>query len=84
METAKDLPDDERMAVYGAIVQYAFDGSVKEFASQLATAAFGIIRQDIDNEQARQAEISAKRKQAGAKGGRPKKSPMSRKGKNRR
>lgn len=81
METAKDLPDDERMAVYGAIVQYAFDGSVKEFASQLATAAFGIIRQDIDNEQARQAEISAKRKQAGAKGGRHKKIANEPKGK---
>lgn len=73
METAKDLPDNERLEVYGAIVQYAFDGSVKEFTSQLATAAFGLIRQEIDNEQARQAEISAKRKRAGAKGGRPKK-----------
>ena len=81
METAKDLPDDERMAVYGAIVQYAFDGSVKEFASQLATAAFGIIRQEIDNEQERQDEISAKRKQAGAKGGRPKKITNEPKGK---
>lgn len=72
METAKDLPDDERMAVYGAIVQYAFDGSVKEFESQLAKSAFSIIRQELDREIKRQEEISEKRKSAGAKGGAPK------------
>lgn len=72
IETAKDLPDNERLEVYGAIVQYAFYGSVKEFASQLATATFGIIRQEIDNEIKRQEAISEKRKSAGAKGGAPK------------
>ena len=72
METAKDLPDSERLEVYGAIVQYAFDGSVKEFTSQLATATFGLIRQEIDNEIKRQEAISEKRKSAGSKGGAPK------------
>ena len=71
-ETTKDLPSDARLEVYDAIVQYAFEGSVKEFVSSLAKVAFNFIRQEIDSDNKRLAEISRKRKMAGLRGGAPK------------
>ena len=71
-ETTKDLPSDARLEVYDAIVQYAFEGTIIEFGSSLANVAFNFIRQEIDSENKRLAEISRKRKMAGSKGGAPK------------
>lgn len=71
-ETTKDLPNDARLEVYDAIVQYAFEGTIIEFGSSLAKVAFAFIKKEIDNESKRQAEISAKRRNAGKQGGAPK------------
>lgn len=71
-ETTKDLPNDARLEVYDAIVQYAFEGTTIEFGSSLAKVAFAFIKKEIDNESKRQAEISAKRRNAGKQGGAPK------------
>lgn len=71
-ETTKGLPADARLEVYDAIVQYAFEGNVMEFVSPLAKVAFGFIKQEIDNDNRRQAEISEKRRNAGKRGGAPK------------
>lgn len=71
-ETTKDLPADARLEVYDAIVQYAFEGTIREFGSSLAKVAFQFIKQEIDNDNKRQAEISAKRRSAGKQGGAPK------------
>lgn len=71
-ETTKDLPNDARLEVYDAIVQYAFEGTIIEFGSSLAKVAFQFIKQEIDNDNKRQAEISAKRRSAGKQGGAPK------------
>ena len=71
-ETTQDLPADARLEVYDAIVQYAFEGTIREFGSSLAKVAFQFIKQEIDNDNKRQAEISAKRRNAGKQGGAPK------------
>ena len=71
-ETTQDLPADARLEVYDAIVQYAFEGTIREFGSSLAKVAFQFIKQEIDNDNKRQAEISAKRRSAGKQGGAPK------------
>lgn len=71
-ETTKDLPNDARLELYDAIVQYAFEGTIMDFKTPLAKVSFGFIKQDIDTDNKRMAEISAKRKSAGSKGGAPK------------
>lgn len=71
-ETIKELSETERLEVYDAIVQYAFEGVVKDFKSPLARVSFSWIKKDIDTDNARIAEISAKRRNAGRMGGAPK------------
>ena len=71
-DTTIDLPDESRLEVYDAIVQYAFDGKTRRFVTALAKVAFGFIKLDIDKDCKRQAEISAKRRNAGKQGGAPK------------
>lgn len=71
-ETIKELSDSERLEVYDAIVQYAFEGVTREFKSPFAKVAFGWSKKDIDADNARMAEISAKRRNAGRMGGAPK------------
>ena len=71
-ETIKELSDSERLEVYDAIVHYAFEGSINEFSTPLAKVAFSWIKKDIDTDNTRIAEISAKRRNAGRMGGAPK------------
>lgn len=71
-DNIKELPVDERLELYDAIILYAFERKIGEFCSSLAKMAFQFIKQEIDNDTLRQAEISAKRRNAGKQGGAPK------------
>lgn len=70
-EATKDFPDVARLEIFDAILQYALDGTVKEL-TPLSRMVFPLIKQEIDNDNKRIAEISAKRRDAGKQGGAPK------------
>lgn len=70
-EATKDFPDDARLEIFDAILQYALDGTVKDL-TPLSRMVFPLIKQEIDNDNKRIAEISAKRRDAGKQGGAPK------------
>ena len=70
-EATKDFPDDARLEIFDAILQYALDGTVKDL-TPLSKMVFPLIKQEIDNDKKRIAEISAKRRDAGKQGGAPK------------
>lgn len=70
-EATKDFPDVARLEIFDAILQYALDGTVKDL-TPLSKMVFPLIKQEIDNDNKRIAEISAKRRDAGKQGGAPK------------
>lgn len=70
-EATKDFPDVARLEIFDAILQYALDGTVKDL-TPMSKMVFPLIKQEIDNDNKRIAEISAKRRDAGKQGGAPK------------
>lgn len=72
-DAIKVLPDEIRLEVYDAFVNYAFSGNESVSLSPTAMIAFTFIKNDIESERRRQLSISEKRKAAGSKGGRPRK-----------
>lgn len=59
----KDLPDNVRLEVYEAAVEYVDKGTLPELSS-FARIAFNFIKDDIDRQMQRSAEISNKRTNA--------------------
>lgn len=68
-DAIKILPDEIRLEVYDAFVNYAFSGDESVSLSPAAMIAFTFIKNDIESERRRQLSISEKRKAAGSKGG---------------
>jgi len=68
-DAIKVLPDEIRLEVYDAFVNYAFSGDESVSLSPAAMIAFTFIKNDIESERRRQLSISEKRKAAGSKGG---------------
>lgn len=77
-DAIRPLPDEQRLALYDAIMDYAFGGKEPEDLSPILKGYFVLLRPNIDS--------SAKRYAAsvenGKKGGRPKKEPGKKAGKN--
>ena len=66
----RDLPREVQLEVYQAIAEYAIYGNLIEL-KPLAKVAFGFVKQTIDRDTQKYISIKEKRKEAGAKGGRP-------------
>jgi hypothetical protein len=66
-EAAKDLPDDQRLQIYDAIIRYGCAGILPEDLTGTPKALFAIVKPLID--------ANAQRRENGAKGGRPRKNP---------
>lgn len=64
----KMLPEAEQLQVYNAVIAYASMGMLMELSGQ-AQHVFDVIRADVDVEMEKAKELSAKRKEAGRKGG---------------
>ncbi|WP_314342379.1 DUF6291 domain-containing protein [Capnocytophaga sputigena] len=70
MNVIRDLPSEVQLEVYQAIAEYAIYGNLIEL-KPLAKVAFGFVKQTIDRDTQKYISIKEKRKEAGAKGGRP-------------
>ena len=70
LNVIRDLPSDVQLEVYQAITEYAIYGNLIEL-KPLAKVAFGFVKQTIDRDTQKYVSIKEKRKEAGAKGGRP-------------
>lgn len=67
-EAIQNLPDQDRLAVYDAVVRYGLYGEIIELAPQV-NSLFILMRPTIDSSQARHRAA----KENGRRGGRPKK-----------
>ena len=67
-EAARNVPDEDRLAFYDALFDYAFNGEEPEDVTGVAMALFTIAKANIDANN-RKADL-------GKKGGRPKEKPM--------
>lgn len=70
LNVIRDLPSEVQLEVYQAITEYAIYGNLIEL-KPLAKVAFGFVKQTIDRDTQKYISIKEKRKEAGAKGGRP-------------
>ena len=70
LNVIRDLPSEVQLEVYQAIAEYAIYGNLIEL-KPLAKVAFGFVKQTIDRDTQKYMSIKEKRKEAGAKGGRP-------------
>ena len=70
LNVIRDLPSEVQLEVYQAIAEYAIYGNLIEL-KPLAKVAFGFVKQTIDRDTQKYISIKEKRKEAGAKGGRP-------------
>ena len=70
LNVIRDLPSEVQLEVYQAIAEYAIYGNLIEL-KPLAKVAFGFVKQTIDKDTQKYISIKEKRKEAGAKGGRP-------------
>lgn len=70
-EAIKDMPDNVRLEVYEAVIDYAMTGVTPDLSS-LASLAFSFIRQDIDRNTDKYEKLSEIRRNAGRLGGAPK------------
>ena len=70
LNVIRDLPSEVQLEVYQAITEYAIYGNLIEL-KPLAKVAFGFVKQTIDRDTQKYVSIKEKRKEAGAKGGRP-------------
>ena len=70
LNVIRDLPSEVQLEVYQAIAEYAIHGNLIEL-KPLAKVAFGFVKQTIDRDTQKYISIKEKRKEAGAKGGRP-------------
>ena len=70
LNVIRDLPSEVQLEVYQAITEYAIYGNLIEL-KPLAKVAFGFVKQTIDRDTEKYVSIKEKRKEAGAKGGRP-------------
>ena len=70
LNVIRDLPSEVQLEVYQAITEYAIYGNLIEL-KPLAKVAFGFVKQTIDRDTQKYISIKKKRKEAGAKGGRP-------------
>lgn len=70
LNVIRDLPSEVQLEVYQAITEYATYGNLIEL-KPLAKVAFGFVKQTIDRDTQKYVSIKEKRKEAGAKGGRP-------------
>ena len=70
LNVIRDLPSEVQLEVYQAIAEYAIHGNLIEL-KPLAKVAFGFVKQTIDRDTQKYVSIKEKRKEAGAKGGRP-------------
>lgn len=70
LNVIRDLPSEVQLEVYQAITEYAIYGNLIEL-KPLAKVAFGFVKQTIDKDTQKYISIKEKRKEAGAKGGRP-------------
>ena len=70
LNVIRDLPSEVQLEVYQAITEYAIYGNLIEL-KPLAKVAFGFVKQTIDRDTQKYMSIKEKRKEAGAKGGRP-------------
>lgn len=66
-EAAKDLPDDQRLQIYDAIIRYGCAGILPDELTGTPKAVFAIVKPLLD--------ANAQRRENGAKGGRPRKNP---------
>ncbi len=65
-DALRELPADERCAVYEAIIDYATTGKTSEL-SQVAKFAFGFMRGTLDRDNLKWEDIRRKRSEAGKK-----------------
>ena len=70
LNVIRDLPSEVQLEVYQAITEYAIYSNLIEL-KPLAKVAFGFVKQTIDRDTQKYVSIKEKRKEAGAKGGRP-------------
>ena len=70
LNVIRDLPSEVQLEVYQAIAEYAIYDNLIEL-KPLAKVAFGFVKQTIDRDTQKYISIKEKRKEAGAKGGRP-------------
>ena len=70
LNVIRDLSSEVQLEVYQAIAEYAIYGNLIEL-KPLAKVAFGFVKQTIDRDTQKYISIKEKRKEAGAKGGRP-------------
>nr|DAE10792.1 MAG TPA: hypothetical protein [Siphoviridae sp. ctRNB7] len=70
LNVIRDLPSEVQLEVYQAITEYAIYSNLIEL-KPLAKVAFGFVKQTIDRDTQKYISIKEKRKEAGAKGGRP-------------
>lgn len=75
-EAISELSEADQAIAYRVVMRYAYEGvepSESDGLSNIVLGVFLVIRHQIDEDQKRQAEISAIRKACGKKGGRPRK-----------
>lgn len=73
-DTLNVLSDEQAGKLYKALLHYGNTGELPDFDNMGLTVAFTIFRTEIDYNFERYSEICEKRREAGKKGGRPKKS----------
>lgn len=72
-EQLRLLPDDERGRLMMALMDYAADGTVSGILSDAGQMCFAFIRQRMDRDNEKYANICKTRAESGAMGGRPRK-----------
>lgn len=68
-DAISELPDNIRLEIYEAIIEYGTTGNISKELKQVANALFKIAKATLDEDAEREKEISEKRKRAGSKGG---------------
>ena len=68
-DAIKELPDNVRLEVYEAVIEYGTSGTVRDNLSPMAELAFNFAKARLDRDEERYNEIRQKRSEAGKKGG---------------
>lgn len=66
-EAIRDLPDDERLAIYDAIMDFGFGNEVHDLPTPLLDGYFRLIKPSVE----KSIKFEQKQKANGSKGGRP-------------
>lgn len=72
MDAIRDLPDDVRLDIYEAVIEYATTGNIKGL-KPMANIAFNFIKTTIDRDMETYRSVVERNRINGGKGGRPKK-----------